>query len=198
MAARMPQGQIETDGRRLRAVRSRDRIVDAMLALVGEGEMNPSAMLIAERAGVGLRSVFRHFEDMDSLYGEMRSRMEAELAPLVQAPFTARDWRGKLGELLERRAEIYERLLPYRIAGAARRFQSDFLRRAQDETRANESETIRRVLPRSILADAVLSAAIDHAAGFETWRSLRIELGLSRRRAAEAVTRIVDGLLAGS
>ena len=189
---------METDGRRLRAVRSRDRIVDAMLALVGEGEMNPSAVQIAERAGVGLRSVFRHFEDMDTLYGEMRARMEAEILPLVQAPFAARDWRGRLFELLERRATIYERLLPYRIAGSVRRFQSEFLRRSQNETRASESETIRRVLPARILADPILAAAIDHAAGFETWHSLRVELGLPRKRAAEAVARTVEGLLAQS
>jgi AcrR family transcriptional regulator len=195
MSARMPQGQIETDGRRLRAVRSRDRIVDAILALVGDGEMNPSAVQIAERAGVGIRSVFRHFEDMDTLYGEMRARMEAELLPQVLAPFAARDLRGRLGELLERRASIFERLLLYRIAGAARRFQSEYLRCAQDKTRAGESEAVRRLLPRSILADPVLAAAIDHAASFETWRSLRVELGLSRKRAAEAVSRMVYALL---
>ena len=97
---------LETDGRRLRAVRSRDQIVEAMLALVGEGEMNPSAAQVAARAQVGLRSVFRHFEDMDALYREMSARIEAEILPLVSAPFVARDWRGRICELLARRAQI--------------------------------------------------------------------------------------------
>lgn len=187
----------ETDGRRLRAVRSRDRIVDAMLALVGEGDMNPSAAEIAERAGVGLRTVFRHFDDMDALYGEMRDRIEAAIRPIVTAPFTTKDWRGRLGELLQRRALIYERLLPYRIAGSARRFQSEFLRREQDATRAFESDAVRRLLPRSIANDAILAAALDHAAGFEAWRSLRVDLGLSAKRAEEAVRRTVGALLGG-
>ncbi|PNB35794.1 TetR family transcriptional regulator, partial [Pseudomonas sp. FW305-130] len=36
-----------------------------MLDLVGKGDIAPSAARVAETAGVGLRSVFRHFADMD-------------------------------------------------------------------------------------------------------------------------------------
>ena len=57
----------ERDGRRLRSQDSRARIVAAMLDLIREGEIAPSAELVASRANVGLRTVFRHFKDMDSL-----------------------------------------------------------------------------------------------------------------------------------
>lgn len=186
---------LETDGRRLRAVRSRDQIVDAMLALVGDGEMNPSAAQVAERARVGLRSVFRHFEDMDALYREMSKRIEAEILPLVAAPFEARDWRGRLTEILMRRAQIFERLLPYRVAGAVRRFQSAYLMQDQARMRALETETLRGALPKSVTSDTALFVALDHAAGFETWRAMRQDLGLPRKRAEEAVRRLVEGLV---
>lgn len=42
-----------------------------MLELVREGDISPSAELVAARADVGLRTVFRHFKDLDSLYREM-------------------------------------------------------------------------------------------------------------------------------
>ncbi|MBU6371811.1 MAG: TetR/AcrR family transcriptional regulator [Alphaproteobacteria bacterium] len=186
---------LETDGRRLRAVRSRDQIVEAMLALVGEGEMNPSAAQVAERARVGLRSVFRHYEDMDALYCEMSARIEAEILPLISAPFQARDWRGRLGELLARRAQIYERLMPFRVAGAVRRFQSAYLMQDQARMRALETETLRAIVPRSIIGDAALFASLDLAAGFEAWRALRQDQGLPRKRAEEAVRRLVEGLV---
>lgn len=156
--------------------------------------MNPSAAQVAERARVGLRSVFRHFEDMDALYREMGARIEAEILPLVSAPFEARDWRGRLGEVLARRAHVFDRLLPYRVAGAARRFQSAYLMSDHVRMRGLESETLRAVLPKSVTGDAALFAALDHAASFETWRALRQDQGLPRKRAEEVVRRLVEGL----
>ena len=58
----------KSDGRRQRSQRSRQKILEAMWALMLDGDMDPSAADIAEKAGVGLRSVFRHFEDMDDNY----------------------------------------------------------------------------------------------------------------------------------
>ena len=72
------------DGRRLRAERSRERIVDALLKLVQSGEMNPSAAMVAETARVSLRTVFRHFEEMESLYLEMGRVCEARFLPTFQ------------------------------------------------------------------------------------------------------------------
>ncbi|MFM8818949.1 MAG: TetR/AcrR family transcriptional regulator, partial [Phenylobacterium sp.] len=57
----------EPDGRRRRGLDSRDRIIAAMLDLAREGEVAPGAERVAARAEVGLRTVFRHFRDMDSL-----------------------------------------------------------------------------------------------------------------------------------
>ena len=75
------------DGRRERSRSSRSKIVAAMLDLVGKGDVAPSAARVAEVAGVGLRSVFRHFDDMDELYREMGGVIEAQVMPIIlQAP----------------------------------------------------------------------------------------------------------------
>src|SRR5947209_16703757 len=77
------------DGRRRRAQDSRARIVAAMLEIVHAGEVSPSAEQVAARADVGLRTVFRHFRDMDSLYREMTVAIEAELMTVVATPFVS-------------------------------------------------------------------------------------------------------------
>jgi len=69
----------ETDGRRRRSADSRARIVAAMLELTRESALVPGAEQVALRAGVGLRTVFRHFQDMDSLYSEIAGPFEAAL-----------------------------------------------------------------------------------------------------------------------
>ena len=63
------------DGRALRSERSRQVIIDAMLELVGEGNLVPTAQQVAERAEVGIRTVFRHFSEMESLYSTADKRL---------------------------------------------------------------------------------------------------------------------------
>ena len=55
------------DGRVQRSQRSRQAMVQALFDLVGSGVLQPTAQQVARRAKVGIRTVFRHFSDMDSL-----------------------------------------------------------------------------------------------------------------------------------
>src|SRR4051794_22194596 len=50
----------KVDGRRLRSVRTKQRVIDALLELVREGNPNPRLGEIAERAGCVVRSIFDH------------------------------------------------------------------------------------------------------------------------------------------
>lgn len=55
------------DGRRARGLRTRLKVIEALLDLVAEGNLRPTAQAIAERAGVALRTVYHHFEDVEAL-----------------------------------------------------------------------------------------------------------------------------------
>jgi len=70
------------DGRLLRSERSRQLIIAAMIELVGEGNLIPTAQQVAERADVGIRSVFRHFDDMDSIFETTNTLMLKVTKPL--------------------------------------------------------------------------------------------------------------------
>ncbi len=67
MLQRKPPNEDRVDGRRVRGADNRRRIVDALLKLVATGTVSPNAEQVATEAGVALRTVFRHFADMDSL-----------------------------------------------------------------------------------------------------------------------------------
>ena len=175
------------DGRHRRAEQSRQRIVEAMLKLVGRGDMNPSPAEVAAEAGVGLRTVFRHFEEVDTLYREMAAHIDAEIMPLARAPLVAPDWRDNLMEMVKRRAVIFERIMPYRVAGAVRRFHSPYLMADFIRAARLEDEALKSVLPRDVLRDAKLVAALAVAMSFESWRRLRQDQGLSAKQAAAAI-----------
>lgn len=72
--------------------------------------MELSAADIAEKAGVGLRSVFRHFEDMEAIHRELVLLAEADVTPLLLRPFVAQDWKGQLLELASRTVDLWDSL----------------------------------------------------------------------------------------
>jgi TetR/AcrR family transcriptional regulator, regulator of autoinduction and epiphytic fitness len=57
----------ELDGRLARSARTRRSIVDALRGLHQEGDLRPTAPRVAERAGVSLRTVWQHFNDLETL-----------------------------------------------------------------------------------------------------------------------------------
>jgi AcrR family transcriptional regulator len=183
------------DGRRLRGKRSRAQIVEALFDLVRDGELDPSAMSVAARAGVGLRTVFRHFEDMDSLYREISHKLEAEILPMVMTPFESTNWRGKVEELILRRSHIYEYVMPLKIASDLRRFQSEFLMDDHKRFIIMERAGLQGVLPAAIVEDRVLFSALEMLTGFQTWRRLRQDQALGESDATAAIQRSVRALL---
>ncbi|WP_341902806.1 TetR/AcrR family transcriptional regulator [Sandarakinorhabdus limnophila] len=92
---------------------SRGRIINAVIALVDEDQGIPGAEAIATRAGVGLRSVFRHFGDMDGLYVAVIERIGRRYTHLSR-PYGASSWQGQVGEAMTRLMEMFETVLPYR------------------------------------------------------------------------------------
>ena len=177
----------EFDGRRARGADNRRKIVDALLRLVEAGDASPSAERVAAEAGVGLRTVFRHFADMDSLHASISARMSAEIKPILERQYEAGDWRGRLGELVDRRAEVFERLLPFKIAGDAHRHGSAFLTAEHKALVREQSEALRRVLPAKLVEDKGRFAALDLALSFDAWKRLRHDQGVGVRDARSAL-----------
>lgn len=184
------------DGRRARSERSRQRIIDALFALVRSGQINPSAAQVAENAEVSLRTVFRHFEEIDSLYREMVNQCEARFLPLFMRPFEASDWKGRLLELRDRRMQFFEEVMYLRICTEARRHQSHVLMDDYMRFIRLERAGLAAMLPDRVQAEPDLMAAFDVALCFETYRRLRQETGLSAEQARAAVARLVDMIIA--
>lgn len=185
------------DGRRERSRSSRSKIVAAMLDLVGKGDVAPSAARVAEVAGVGLRSVFRHFDDMDELYREMGGVIEAQVMPIIlQAPSGA-SWKEKLLDIADRRATVFETILPFRISGNLKRFQSPYLMQDYRRMLRLETEIIEAHLPASVKADVTGAHSLNVILSFQTWRLLRHDQSLTVEDAKAVVRRLLDDVLAG-
>ena len=153
---------------------------------------------MADRAKVGLRTVFRHFNDMDSLYREMSAVIEAELRGIIAQPFKAKDWQGRVLELVQRRASVYERIAPFRRAADVHRLRSNVLEADHARFAALAREILRREMPAEAARDKARFEALDMLLSFEAWVRLRRDQGLSAKRTVETLERAVASLIAGS
>jgi TetR/AcrR family transcriptional regulator of autoinduction and epiphytic fitness len=105
------------DGRAARALRTRQAIVDACVALIEAGDLRPTAPRVAERAGVSVRSVFQHFDDVPSLHIAVAQAVGERVAGLVAgAPDPAAPTGERLAAFVAQRAALLEALTPFRRA----------------------------------------------------------------------------------
>jgi len=185
----------EPDGRRRRSQDSRVRIIAAMLELVHGGEVAPSAEQVATRADVGLRTVFRHFKDVDSLYREMAAIVEGELHAIIDEPLTGRDWREQILEIVQRRAAVYEKIAPFKRASDVHRHGSPFLEAGHARLVQTSREILKRVAPSELARDHVRFEALDLLLSFDTWNRLRRDQGLTASQAAEVVGFMVRSVM---
>ncbi|MDG2072051.1 MAG: TetR/AcrR family transcriptional regulator [Pseudomonadales bacterium] len=184
-----------TDGRRLRSRDSKRKIVTAMLELVREGRIAPTAEEVAQRANVGLRTVFRRFKDMESLYAEMSVAISEKVAPIIDEALSSDDWFSNLQQLVARRARVYEIVMPYRVAADVLKFQSTTLLTHHRQIVSDERKRLLSVLPQAVSEDQALIEALEAILSFDMWNQLRNDQRLSVSEASEVVKRIVTSLL---
>ena len=175
------------DGRLLRSERSRQQIIDATQELVNEGVLVPTAQNVADRAEVGIRTVFRHFADMEALF----ATMDTQLRETYEDLFLGGDRAGTLSEriqhAIERRATAYEKLSLLMLSTRAQMWRSPTLQKNYARNQRGLRRDLADWLPEMAALDAVKSEAVDAAASFETWNRLRNHQGLSKKTSMDVV-----------
>ena len=185
----------ETDGRVERSRRNRQAIVEALLELIAQGELLPTGEQVASRAGVGLRTVFRHFEDMDSLHAEIHTRVRRLVRPLLEDPAAEGGLEERVRALVQQRANAFERMTPFMRSGEIQRWRSSFLQQTHAETVRELRANLRHALTEIESLPAPMQQAVELVTSYEAWSRLRSEQGLGRERADETVRAALLALL---
>lgn len=186
-----------SDGRRRRTQRSREKIISAMFRLISGDDPYPSVVAIAKEAGVSKRTAFRLFSDLDSLIMEMSQQLKDELRPVIYAPYESETWRGKVGELVDRRAIVFEKAMILKQSADIRRFRSKFLMSDYTNFVEREKATLLELLPARVKRNRSVTAALMAALSFQTWTQLRLQQGLSPRQAKAAMQTAMEAIVGG-
>lgn len=190
-------GELPEDGRRARRHRSRDLVVDALLDLLNEGVGRPTAQQVAERSGVSLRSIFRIFDDVETLHTAAAARqLERSRHLFVDVP-AAGSVSERVRSMAEINARLYESVAPVRRAAlrAAPESRSlqDHLRRVRGWLRSE----IERVFAAELVPNGggCTAAALETLMSFEAWDQLRTGQDLSVEEATATVQLAAERLV---
>jgi TetR/AcrR family transcriptional regulator, regulator of autoinduction and epiphytic fitness len=190
-----------TDGRVARGQRTRRNVAEALMELLREGDQEPTARAVAQRAGVSLRLVFHHFTEMDDLYhyvSALQLRRQWSEMPCISSKLALAT---RLERTVAHRAALYEEISPIRRA-LVRRIPSSkgvtatvtaadaLLLEDMKETFEPELETLGAAARLEVLE------AMDVATSWEAWERLRTGSLLQPRGAKRVMLRMLEAVCA--
>ncbi len=189
-----------TDGRRARGERTRRRVIEALIDLVEAGDPHPSAQRVASRAGVALRTVYHHFEDIDALratanrlHFDQHLRMLNDVDPGL--PLEER-----IQIVARQRQKLFEAISSMRRSALLDESSSQVaqgLRESRDLLRRRIGATFSDVIEARGSGGTALLDALDLTTSWQTWNFFRSHLGRRPTEAAKIVEMTLRSLLGG-
>jgi len=185
-----------TDGRTLRSLRTREAIVDATIGLLEDGDLRPTAPRVADRASVSVRSVFQHFDDLETLHAAVAERLVERVALLVLPVPPDLPLAERLDRFVHQRTLLLEAVTPIRRAADVHGpFSTEITQRLRDGQAFLREEVHHTFAPEIRKGGTDLARALDAILGWSVWDAVR---AVAAQDAATAVVRRMAGaVLAG-
>ena len=185
----------KTDGRNQRSIRSRQQIVRALQDLVESGIFIPTAQQVADEAGISIRTVFRHFEDMESLYAEIDEAHK----PKYEAIFNGHDFSGTLEQrvtaAVECRIDCYTQMYAMEKATAALHWRSKLIQQQYAHAQRMLREALETQLPEYVKLEKDDQQAIEAITSFEFFDRLKTHQKLNRKACTQLAIKLVLDIL---
>ena len=191
------------DGRAARSARTRLAVVEALLDLLREDNLRPTAQAIADRAGVSLRSVYVHFDDLEDLFAEAAAHHARTVLSRRQPIARDQPVERRITDTSDEFAGILEATLAVRRAASIQEPFSPTLAASLTVTRGRARDEMARVFGAELDRHEPGRrrrhlAALCVAVSSYTWETLRLHEGLDVDQAREVVAELLTATLKGA
>lgn len=166
--------------------------MDALLALLAEGHVRPSAEKVAERAGISRRALFNHFTDVEDLLATAAQRRIDQILPTLRPLPTEGPLGTRAAEVAENLCGLYARVAPVRRAALLAEPDSKVICDRMTLARAMHRSAIERAFERELrelsgIERQEQTAILVATTGFGFWDELVSRQGLSPAQAERAI-----------
>lgn len=191
--------QRHSDGRIARGERTREAIVEAHAELLREGVLKPTAKVIAERAGVSLRTLWLNFKDLETLLEATTAYWLDADAALRHAIDPSLPLGDRIDQFCRQHALRLEHLAPAARSAALGEPFSPALAAARRELIRRLRRDLLETFPAELEAaggvDGALCLGLMAAASGMTWSFARDDLGRDDADATELMRHTFTRLL---
>lgn len=182
------------DGRAERTRRSKDTIVEALLSLYKDGNFVPTAQEVADRSGMGIRTVFRHFNEMESLFiaGDtlLHKLYDDKTAPILDGSLEQR-----CQQLVDLRAKNCARICPYIMAAQAQAWKYKILKSNYRKLCAVFKKRMLIFIPELNNQPQAVIDSVELILSFESWQRLRHIQKLSQKESKAIMLRTLRAVM---
>lgn len=190
----------QTDGRRQRSARTRQRLIEAYLELLEQHPNGPTSARIAEQAGCSQRSVYQHFPDLRTLGLAAADHAWRLASAQAGAREVDSDRLSRIRSEVETRSAACDQWLPLWRSMLRNQHDSGELLRRVEWTRDTMLARLELMYQPELSARSEgerreVLIALEALTDFETWARMRQRHGLSVKAAREVWINAIDRIL---
>ena len=190
-----PVVQTKSDGRLMRSERSRRLIIEAIIQLIDEGFLIPTAQQVAYRANVGIRSVFRHFDDMDDIFETANEIIFQDTKPL----FVGGDRSGTLTDRIvhctQQLTSGYNSAKNFMLSGRIRRWNTPIIQKNYMLNTKRLQKELESWIPEILELPEPDRQCAYALASFDFWLRLSVDQQVSEKDCINIISRQLQTLL---
>lgn len=183
------------DGRRLRSERCKQSILEACQHLMSEGCLVPTAQMISDKAGVPIRTFFRHYPDMETLFRAVDEALQPEYERLFRETKSEGTLPERIACAVELHAQSWEQNRAVIKSTKAQLWRYQVLRDNYSRVNRFLKKDLDKRLPELQKVDSDTRETIDALASIEMWERLRDHQKLSRTKSIRIITQSLELIL---
>ena len=189
----MDTDTLNQDGRHARLEKNKAEVIRALLLLIRENGEIPTIEVIAKKAGVSRRSMFRFFDSRESLLRATVEYMYREVKEHFPVPdLTGSSLIDRVRILVDHLASVYEYITPVRRVSEPLKTKNPLIRREQQRVQQLYRQQLQAqfidILPQEGSERDIMIDTVQLIASWNAWMFLRNDRGYSLGRAKTVMT----------
>ena len=179
----------QLDGRILRSQKSQNLILDAIIKLINNGNLYPTAQEVAKESGIAIRTVFRQFADMESLLMKVDELINEKLLNEESYINMSLSLSERLKKIIDERVYFYNKYENIMIATVTQLPKYKILQKRYPEYQKLLRKRTEEIIPEILslksnsqeLLDATLSFAFFERLKFQGMNKINIAKSLNNQ-----------------